>query len=179
MLRCTRAARKSISLPDVDTARLGGLGLRQTSIRKRKEVRFSNIDKVVLVPTRQEYVDHNLGSKLWWTVEDYSKFKRSAVLEVSAMINIYRIDAKTALERMSSDEYFENLDDTAESFSSPQLELSLSEFCSNNVTSTTKARTQFNSLSSADSILCPLTRNSDIGLHSGDVAIKPLAYMVF
>lgn len=66
----------------------------------KKKVRFSNVTNVVLVPTRQDYFDHNLDKKLWWTEEDYEVFKKSAVREVSALINIYRIDAKTALARL-------------------------------------------------------------------------------
>jgi hypothetical protein len=66
----------------------------------KKKVRFSNVTNVILVPTRQDYFDHNLDKKLWWTEDDYEVFKKSAVREVSALINIYRIDAKTALARL-------------------------------------------------------------------------------
>lgn len=66
----------------------------------KKKVRFSNVTNVILVPTRQDYFDHNLDKKLWWTENDYDVFKKSAVREVSALINIYRIDAKTALARL-------------------------------------------------------------------------------
>ncbi len=73
---------------------------RELAAPKKKKVRFSNVTNVILVPTRQDYFDHNLNKKLWWTEEDYNAFKKSAVREVSALINIYRIDAKTALARL-------------------------------------------------------------------------------
>lgn len=39
-------------------------------------------------------------------------------MEVSAMINIYRVDAKTALARMSSGEYYEGIDKNNDSTAS-------------------------------------------------------------
>jgi hypothetical protein len=93
--------KKSKSLSSVITA---------ASERKlgKKNVTFSNIEKIILVPTRQEYIDHNMGHLLWWGEDDYKKFKQSAIYEVSAMINIFRVDAKTALARLSSPDYLLN-----------------------------------------------------------------------
>jgi hypothetical protein len=88
---------------------------------KSKRVGFTNIDRVILVPTRQEYIDHKLGDKLWWTAEDYHLFKRSAILEVSAIINIYRVDAKTALSKLcleeTNDDFSEDKPDAADAAS--------------------------------------------------------------
>jgi hypothetical protein len=46
-----------------------------------KRVGFSNVDRIVLIPTRQEYIAHNLRDKMWWTDADYTDFKRTAIRE--------------------------------------------------------------------------------------------------
>ena len=90
----TASAKKTLS---VDS----GLSASRHGIKAPRTVNFSNTDCVVLVPTRQEYFDHKLDRVLWWKPDDYTKFKQSAVLEVSAIINIYRVDAKTALQKLA------------------------------------------------------------------------------
>jgi hypothetical protein len=91
-----------------------GLSASKHGIKVPKSVNFSNTDSVVLVPTRQEYFDHKLDRVLWWKSDDYTKFKQSAVLEVSAIINIYRVDAKTALQKLAIGDLDERHSDLGE-----------------------------------------------------------------
>ncbi len=49
---------------------------------KKKGVNFSKVVGVILIPTRQEYEDSNLSEGLYWTDEDYERFKESTIIEV-------------------------------------------------------------------------------------------------
>ena len=44
----------------------------------KRQVSFGEITKVVLIPSRQEYHDHNLHKYLWHSKKDYDGFKSEA-----------------------------------------------------------------------------------------------------
>jgi len=58
-------------------------------LAKRKSVKFSDKTKVVLVPCRDEYKNHNLNSLIWWERSDYDFFKTSAKMEVVELLEKY------------------------------------------------------------------------------------------
>lgn len=47
----------------------------------RKKVTFDSSLRVVLIPTRHEYIEVGLVDELWWTSADYSKFRHSKLHE--------------------------------------------------------------------------------------------------
>jgi len=49
---------------------------------EKKQVRFSKISKVVLIPSRLEYYAADLNDKLWFTPKDFHDCLSSAQLEV-------------------------------------------------------------------------------------------------
>tara|TARA_E500000178_G_scaffold352092_1_gene414723 strand:- start:6291 stop:6590 length:300 start_codon:yes stop_codon:yes gene_type:complete len=52
-----------------------------------KNVSFSNIVNVTLVPERIEYKDGNLKNILWWKDEDISKFRKECALEIKTVLS--------------------------------------------------------------------------------------------
>jgi hypothetical protein len=54
-------------------------------VEKRK-VKFQPAVRVVLIPSRTEYIASNLLVTLWWNDIDYSAFKNSAVMELKAVM---------------------------------------------------------------------------------------------
>lgn len=49
--------------------------------KRTKQVRFASVVNVVLIPTRQEFEAVKLNHELWWSDDDYSQFKASAMEE--------------------------------------------------------------------------------------------------
>lgn len=49
--------------------------------KKKKHVSFSNETSVVLIPTKEEIADANLKESLWWTEDDFKKFKKDFLEE--------------------------------------------------------------------------------------------------
>lgn len=52
----------------------------------KKRVAFQPLVRVVLIPSRNEYIAAGLLSILWWEDSDYSSFKTSAVRELKALM---------------------------------------------------------------------------------------------
>jgi len=52
---------------------------------KKKLVRFSEICKVILIPTRHEYL--SAGIILWWSKNDFKFFKQNYLFENQCKIN--------------------------------------------------------------------------------------------
>jgi hypothetical protein len=68
----------------------------ETKLRKR--VRYETSVRVVLIPTRDEYVEAGLQNDLWWEDTDYTVFKNSAVRELKALMTLKRLtNSKEAL----------------------------------------------------------------------------------
>lgn len=108
------SAKKTLSLDS-------GLAAKNVSTTARpKRVTFSHLDIIILVPQRQEYFDHKLDKKLWWSTDDYAQFKHSAILEISALMNIYRIDAKTAIHKFANGDFDEKYGQTNNINSKPE-----------------------------------------------------------
>ena len=56
-----------------------------------KNVSFSNIVDVTLVPERTEYKDANLNNLLWWKDEDIIKFRKECALEIKTVLSFFRL----------------------------------------------------------------------------------------
>jgi hypothetical protein len=52
----------------------------------KRRVAFQPLVRVVLIPSRNEYIAAGLLSILWWEDSDYSSFKTSAVKELKALM---------------------------------------------------------------------------------------------
>ena len=49
---------------------------------KSKNVRISSKVKVCLIPTRDEYIEHQIADQLFWQSDDYAYFKHEAALQL-------------------------------------------------------------------------------------------------
>lgn len=63
----------------------------------KKKVKFINSVRVILIPTRHEYLNANITDIIWWNDLDYKGFKSSAVREVESLMNISKVSNKTAM----------------------------------------------------------------------------------
>jgi hypothetical protein len=65
--------------------------------KQKKQVHFDCTVKVVLIPDRSEFIEHDLIQELWWTSRDYKTFKSELSQSVREyMLEIACSDAKTA-----------------------------------------------------------------------------------
>jgi len=51
-----------------------------------KKIHFHYIRDVIIVPTREEYLEQNI----WWSENDYTSFKQSAINEILALTRIHK-----------------------------------------------------------------------------------------
>ena len=56
-------------------------------LKQKKSVHFHTTVKVVLIPDRREFEEHNLIQELWWTGSDYKSFKS----ELSRSVHEYMV----------------------------------------------------------------------------------------
>ena len=59
-----------------------------------KKVRFSNCVKVILIASRQEYINSGIKKNLWYLDEDFTSFKLDTIHEKKLMIEIFSKDKK-------------------------------------------------------------------------------------
>jgi hypothetical protein len=72
----------------------------QKKVEKRR-VKFQAAVRVVLIPSRNEYINAGMGDVLWWEESDYSVFKRAAVSELKMLMQSEGIlDSKVAIQMM-------------------------------------------------------------------------------
>mmetsp|Transcript_5531 Transcript_5531/g.5707 ORF Transcript_5531/g.5707 Transcript_5531/m.5707 type:complete len:155 (+) Transcript_5531:145-609(+) len=64
---------------------------------KARSVTFGNI-KIIVVPSRIDYIQHGVSEKLWYSRLDLYQFKQSASLEIRAVITLFNIDIKAAMK---------------------------------------------------------------------------------
>ena len=62
--------------------------------KESKSLRFSPSVHVMLVPSRREQLSH--FDEIFWHREDFAKFKRQAMSEISELSRMYRISPETA-----------------------------------------------------------------------------------
>jgi hypothetical protein len=65
--------------------------------KRRKQLRFSESVKVVLIPTADEYRKANFAEVLWWAPSSYEEFKRSALEEIKGAMRQHHSDVKGAM----------------------------------------------------------------------------------
>ena len=66
-------------------------------MKQKKIVHFHSTVKVVLIPDRREFEEHDLIQELWWTGSDYKSFKSELSRSVREyMIQIANPDPKAA-----------------------------------------------------------------------------------
>ena len=76
----------------------------------KKRIQFQPSVRVVLIPSRCEYLDANMFSLLWWEETDYTAFKSSAIMELKVLMALNNIkDSRTALKMIYQPDF--NLDD--------------------------------------------------------------------
>jgi hypothetical protein len=76
----------------------------------KRKVKFQPAVRVVLIPSRTEYIASNLLVTLWWTDVDYSAFKNSAVMELKAVMRSQSItNSKEAIRLLYQPNFDENL----------------------------------------------------------------------
>jgi hypothetical protein len=51
----------------------------------KKNVKFSSIVKVILIPCREEYSNNYFNDLLWWKEEDYFIFKKNILSELNIL----------------------------------------------------------------------------------------------
>lgn len=50
--------------------------------KNKKNVTFSNMQYMHIIPTRKELIDENLSHDLWWSNNDYMQFRIEALNEM-------------------------------------------------------------------------------------------------
>jgi len=58
----------------------------QISDTIKKKVKFDDIIKVILIPSKEEYFNYSLNDLLWWNERDYYLFKKDFLLELNIVI---------------------------------------------------------------------------------------------
>lgn len=54
----------------------------RVSIVYEKTVTFNETTKLLLIPQRQEFIEHGLRNRLWYNQEDFESFKQDYVAEL-------------------------------------------------------------------------------------------------
>ena len=83
---------KSLSIP--------GTGMTSSChVKIKRRVNFLPTVRVVLIPSRMEYKEADMAPLLWWEDTDYSAFKKSAIRELKAVMEIQHLTStKQALQ---------------------------------------------------------------------------------
>jgi hypothetical protein len=90
---------------------IGNLNLNNIESQKveKRKVKFQPAVRVVLIPSRTEYIASNLLVTLWWSDIDYSAFKNSAVMELKAVMRSNSIsNSKEAIRLLYQPNFDEN-----------------------------------------------------------------------
>ena len=66
--------------------------------KKEKKVAFRKTVKISLIPGRAEYQRIDVTNEMWWDETDYSAFKKSAIIELKAIMSSRNYDSKQAQE---------------------------------------------------------------------------------
>lgn len=74
-------------------------------IGRKKKVSWLSRVRVVLIPSRTEYESAKLADALWWTGDDFSDFKESAVDELNVTMQRLKLDRKTAIKTLYQPEF--------------------------------------------------------------------------
>ena len=74
-------------------------GMTSCHVKLKRRVNFLPTVRVVLIPSRMEYKDADMAPLLWWEDTDYSAFKKSAIRELKAVMEIQHLTStKQALQ---------------------------------------------------------------------------------
>jgi|GEM_PF-5476042 len=65
-----------------------------------KNVSFSNLIQVVLIPCNQEYKDAKLSSVLWSNPSELARYKNEAHDEIKQLMEAEKISCKEAIHRL-------------------------------------------------------------------------------
>lgn len=71
-----------------------------TEIIDTKQVNFNECVKVILIPSRAEYVKRGLAKYLWWTQQDYFSFQQEARSEIQLYAIVQRISFLEARRKL-------------------------------------------------------------------------------
>lgn len=71
-----------------------------TEIIESKQVNFNECVKVILIPSRAEYVKRGLTKHLWWTQQDYFSFQQEARSEIQLYAIVQRISFLEARRKL-------------------------------------------------------------------------------
>jgi hypothetical protein len=64
----------------------------------KKRVEFNDLVRVVLIPSKGDFVEAGVSSSLWWTRDDYLSFRTSARREMDFILRTMdTIDLNSAL----------------------------------------------------------------------------------
>lgn len=71
----------------------GGTTVKETVVEKvgKRRVRFQTSVRVILIPSRPEYIAAGLLPVLWWEKTDFPRFKTAAVSEVISLMQLRNI----------------------------------------------------------------------------------------
>jgi hypothetical protein len=76
---------------------------------KLKKVSFSNINNIILIPSNNDYKEYNLIYELWYSENDYIKFKDDFINEINILYKLYPTlnieEVKYKLYNVSSNDY--------------------------------------------------------------------------
>ena len=67
---------------------------------EKKKVKFDNCVRVVLIASKSEYINSGLGTVLWYSADDYSKFKEEALCEYKTLMSNSSLNKKEALNEL-------------------------------------------------------------------------------
>jgi hypothetical protein len=79
----------------------------------QKRVSWSNVNRVILVPCRREYISAGICDDLWWQRTDFIHFRKEAVADVSSAMSALHLDVKGALQYLFQYEYDESFKDSS------------------------------------------------------------------
>lgn len=80
--------------------------------QRKKHIKWRLGVRVILIPTRKEYQDAQLGDDIWWSDGDYTSFKNSAVHELTLAMSRMKTDSKSAIRMLYQPEYGADISET-------------------------------------------------------------------
>jgi hypothetical protein len=68
------------------------------SPKPKKSVNFDTCVRVVLIASRQEYLNYGMVDALWFNDQDYNEFKSTALSELKSVMNTNLVDSRQGLQ---------------------------------------------------------------------------------
>jgi Trk K+ transport system NAD-binding subunit len=78
-----------------------------------KKVSWDNRVKVIMVPTKEEYIEINIHGDLWCNSDEYREFKKEYGLEIKRIMREKRMTMPEATQVIKKNDYYASLNEAS------------------------------------------------------------------